>query len=114
MLGDYSGCATNCRKLLEGVAKHFGRPSDESLKSRIKDLSLVVELNELTTRLAELLRHCGNIGAHFDIDAEVTKDQANYSLILIEYLLDYLFILPAHMDAFADFLGLASSDDASA
>jgi len=112
-IGDYGGCAANCRKLLEGVAKHFGRDSNESLKMRIKDLPLVVELNELTSRLADLLRECGNIGAHFDKENEVTEEQASYSLILTEYLVDYLFILPAHMDALADYLGLNPPEDAA-
>jgi len=103
-LGDYGSCAFNCRKILEGVEKHFRPGSEGPLAQRIKDIALVVNLNENMSRLADLLRQCGNIAAHFDDQGDVTEFQAGHSLLLIEYLLDYLFILPMHMDALEDFL----------
>jgi hypothetical protein len=103
--GDHEGSASHCRAILEGVVKHFLPKLKGTLNQLLVRFSTEYDLTGNIRRLASLIKQCGNLGARFDPDAEVSKDQAEYSLVLTEILLEYLFVLPAHLDALETALG---------
>ncbi len=49
--------------------------------------------------LSHAVRKGGNIGAHFDLEKEPDKEAALAAIDLVEYLLDYVFVLPKKVEA---------------
>jgi len=97
-----------CRRVLEGVAKHrLGKDSrGRRLVQLLYDLKEKVNLAEPLTSLADALREGGNLGAHFD-DLEREPDQATASQMLdfLDYLVDYVYVLPAKVQSFRNMIG---------
>jgi hypothetical protein len=98
-----------CRRVLEGVAKNrLGEDSrGRRLVQLLNDLKAKVDLiTEPLASLADALREGGNLGAHFD-DLERESDQAAASQMLdfLDYLMDYLYVLPAKVESFRKMIG---------
>jgi hypothetical protein len=97
-----------CRRVLEGVAKHrLGEDSrGRRLVQLLNDLKVKVDLAKPLTSLADALREGGNLGAHFD-DLEREPDQAAAGQMLdfLDYLMDYLYVLPAKVESFRNMIG---------
>ncbi len=96
----WSATATCCRRTLEGIVKDLVKPQNEntSLASQLSKLKDSVDLNQPLITLAHAIREGGNIGAHLDLRRDADKDTAEAILDLTEYLLEYIFALPAMID----------------
>ena len=47
---------------------------------------------------ARPVRKGGNLGAHFDLEKEPNEETATLMIELLEYLIEYLFVLPKRID----------------
>ena len=98
--GVWSATATCTRRTLEGLVNELLlADSEKPLAARIKTLSQSADLAKPLTTLSDLLREGGNIGAHFDLDREPDKEMARAMLDLLDYLLEYVYGLPAKIEA---------------
>jgi hypothetical protein len=92
----WSATTTLCRRTLEGMVMHLtgqqgaGRP----LAHMLRELPSKVDLGRPITSLADSVRLGGNMGAHFDMDAEPDEELARTMLDLLEYLLEYFYTIP--------------------
>ena len=100
--GVWTATATCCRRTLEGIIQRFIPEEDRkgTLGSQLKKLSenKAEDLIKPLISLSDGIREGGNLGAHFDLDKEPDQKTASLILDLIEYLLEYIFILPALVD----------------
>jgi len=102
----WSATATLCRRTLEGVVIHLmgQQGGNRSLAQMLRELPGKVDLGKPITSLADSVRLGGNIGAHFDSDAEPNQELARTMLDLLEYLLEYFFPLPKLIENAKDVL----------
>ncbi len=97
--GVWSATATCTRRTLEGLVKEMLlAESSETLAARIKSLSKSDDLGKPLVTLSDLIREGGNIGAHFDLDKEPDREMACAMLDLLDYLLEYVYGLPAMIE----------------
>ncbi len=97
--GVWSATATCTRRTLEGLVKEMlSTESSETLAARIKSLSKSEDLGKPLVTLSDLIREGGNIGAHFDLDREPDREMARAMLDLLDYLLEYVYGLPAMIE----------------
>jgi len=94
--GEWNGTAPLVRRALEGVTKtQLTRdPMPRTLAEQLQALAEDLELDEPLLSLAHALRKGGNLGAHFDLEREVDRETASLMLDLLDYLLEYLYVLP--------------------
>lgn len=98
--GEWGATAVLSRRLLEGVTKsplpeeHHGL----SLAQQVAKLPEQKNLAAPITTIADAIRRGGNLGAHFDLEAEPTKEVALLMLELVEELLEYFFVLPDRIE----------------
>ena len=76
----------------------LGTESTETLAAQIRSLSKSDDLGKPLVTLSDLIREGGNIGAHFDLDQEPDRDMARAMLDLLDYLLEYMYGLPAMIE----------------
>jgi len=100
----WTATAVCCRRVLEGIVKNL-LPEDLQngpLNDQLNGLKEHVDLTKPLTSLADALRKGGNLGAHFNDDVEREPDQAAASRMLdfLEYLMGYLYVLPAEVESF--------------
>ena len=48
--------------------------------------------------LSDAIREGGNLGAHFDFEREPNEETATQMIELLDYLIEYLFILPKRIE----------------
>lgn len=99
--GEWTATAVCCRRVLEGIAKDL-LPDDKQRKAlaqQLSDLPSEVDLAKPITSLADALRKGGNLGAHFDLDTEPDETTASQMVDMLEYLMKYLYVLPADVDS---------------
>jgi len=99
--GEWTATAVCCRRVLEGVAKNL-LPEDmqkKPLAHQLNDLKTKVDLAKPLTSLADALRKGGNLGAHFDLEREPDEATASQMVDLLEYLMEYLYVLPADVES---------------
>lgn len=93
---NYVATAVCCRRTLEGIFKY--RVSEEKRKlplmKLIREVQESQDLAEPLNTLSHAIRAGGNLGAHFDEEAEPSHEMARHMVELLEYLLSYLYILP--------------------
>lgn len=102
--GLWRPAAQSARLVLEAVvASRLGQPDRFApLDERLRSLADAVDLAGPIYDAAEAIRPGGNLAAHFDDDRDFDQNAATEMLELINYLLDYLFVLPngvAHLRA---------------
>ncbi len=93
----WSATTTLCRRTLEGTVMHLmgvQNVGGKTLNEMLRELPTKINLGEPITRLANSVRLGGNIGAHFDLEAEPDEELAGSMLALLEYLLEYCFTIP--------------------
>ena len=61
--------------------------------------------------LADALREGGNLGAHFDLEREPTKEVAEEMLDLLDDFIEYLFLLPHKIEELKNRIDAASVGD---
>lgn len=99
--GVWPATGTSCRRTLEGIVAHLmptstGRQSN--LGNALISLPTVVDLAKPLITLSHSLRQGGNISAHFDSTRTPDQATAGAMVDLLEYLLEYVFTLPAMVD----------------
>jgi hypothetical protein len=107
---NYVATAVCCRRTLEGIFKYRVDEGKRklSLMKLIKEVQDSQDLAEPLNTLSHAIRAGGNLGAHFDEDAEPSRDMARHMVELLEYLLSYLYILP---DRIANLDNALAKDD---
>lgn len=92
--GRYIATVAMCRRSLEALVKDVLGRSDGSLFKDLQRLSEEVDLGANIKELADVLREVGNMGAHFDDRAKFDVETARTMLAFLEYLLEFMYILP--------------------
>lgn len=97
--GEWNGAASLSRRLLEGIAKNIlpNSKHDKPLHVQIQSLPDHRDLKQPFITLAHAIREAGNMGAHFDI-REANEETATLMLDLLEYLMEYLYLLPKQIN----------------
>jgi hypothetical protein len=49
-----------------------------------------------------VIRKGGNLGAHFDLEREPDEEVFSLMIDLFDYLIEYLFVLPSHIELLND------------
>lgn len=95
----WSATVGGCRRTLEGVVKLMLPETERTgmLGAQLRKLPQFAELDEPILELAKIVKDGGNLGAHFDLEIDPEKEDAEAILELTEYLLEYLFILPSRI-----------------
>lgn len=93
---EWVATAVLLRRLLEGITLTLlpDQTTKQGLYQQLKEIPNHVNLQEPILTLADTIRKGGNLGAHFDLEKEPSEDMARMMLELLEYLIEYLFILP--------------------
>ena len=101
---EWTAAAVLCRRLLEGVTLSLIPASKRkgSLYHQLQSLPEYKDLKAPLLTLADAIRKGGNLGAHFDLDKEPNEDTVTLMIDLLDYLLEYLFILPKKIDKLHD------------
>lgn len=92
-VGLWDACATSCRKTLEGIIHVLNPKSKGTLFERLDKLFTEVNLSEPLLHVSESIRKGGNIAAHFDLEKETDREVATLMLDLLDYFLQYTFLL---------------------
>ncbi|MGC0117558.1 DUF4145 domain-containing protein [Pseudoalteromonas piscicida] len=99
--GNYVATAVCCRRTLEGLFQEL-LPEGEKVNNLAKAITKVADTVELSLpikNLANVLRHGGNLGAHFDMEKEPDDQMALQMLTLLENLIEFLHVLPNEISA---------------
>ncbi|MET1080294.1 MAG: DUF4145 domain-containing protein [Pseudomonas sp.] len=94
--GNYVATAVCCRRTLEGLFQDL-LPNNKRVSNLSKAITEVAESVDFSApirNLANVLRHGGNLGAHFDMEKEPDQSMAFQMLTLLENLIDFLHVLP--------------------
>lgn len=102
-VGEWIGTATLVRRLLEGITEDLiPDVKNKTLAKRLEELPNHVDLKKPIMTLADALRKGGNLGAHFDSVKVPDKKMATQMMDLLDYLIEYLYILPDRIDDLHD------------
>lgn len=52
--------------------------------------------------LADAIRKGGNLGAHFDLEKEPSEDISKLMVDMLDYLIEYIYILPNRIQSLHD------------
>jgi len=99
-VGEWTATSVLCRRLLEGITQDL-LPDDNkkhNLNKRLTELPNHLDLQKPILTLADALRKGGNLGAHFDLEKTPDKKIASQMLDLLDYLIEYIYILPNRID----------------
>ncbi len=101
---EWGATAVLTRRLLEGVTKSLLPPEYQSLPlaKQVAKLPETKDLSEPILKIADAIRKGGNLGAHFDLEAEPTQEVSQLMLDLAEELIEYFFVLPARIEELHD------------
>lgn len=106
---EWVGAAVLCGRLLEGLLRHL-LPDDGKERTLAQGLDLLpkhVKLDDPLLKLADGIRKGRNIGAHFDPEKEPDQETTEMMLDLLDYLIEYLFVLPDRVNRLHDRLASA-------
>lgn len=112
---NYVATAVCARRTLEGIFK-FALPENKqnlTLADAIELVPKTKDLAEPLTALAHAIRQGGNLGAHFDSEREPTAQLAGQMVELLEYLIEYLYTLPADINRLEDALSAEPTEESS-
>jgi len=97
---NYIATAVSCRRTLEGIFLYLPTEGNKekvlakAIEKAKKDVDWAAPLNTL----AHMIRHGGNLGAHFNEEKEPNEVVAKSMVELLEYLLEYIYELPKNID----------------
>ncbi len=96
----WPAAAVLCRRVLEGLCKTLLPKNCHELVliKQLKALPDHVDLKDPILKIADGIRLGGNIGAHFDNEHEPDQETIEMMLDLLDYIIEYLFILPGRID----------------
>ena len=92
-VGLWDASITSCRKTLEGIVQSLDPSGTGPLFKRLQELFQKPDLLKPLAHLTNTLRQGGNLGAHFDLEREPDEQIARLMLDLLEYFLEYTFVL---------------------
>jgi hypothetical protein len=97
---EWTATSVLCRRVLEGITKSILPEEDKNkpLGQQLKALPKSMDLNKPILTLAEAIRKGGNLGAHFDLEKEPNEEISSLMIDLLDYLLEYIFILPDRIE----------------
>lgn len=101
---EWTATSVLCRRVLEGITKSI-LPAEERSKPlaiQLKELSKNIDLNKPILTLADAIRKGGNLGAHFDLEREPNEEISALMVDLLDYLVEYIFILPERIESLHD------------
>ena len=93
---NWNATASMCRRTLEGLLSEI-LPDEKrrgSLADQIEKLKEHMCLVGPLVAVSDSLRKCGNIGSHFDEKIDADEHIASALLDFIDYLVEYLYVLP--------------------
>lgn len=101
---EWTATSVLCRRVLEGITKSIVSEGQKNkpLASQLKDLPNHINLTEPILTLADAIRKGGNLGAHFDAEKEPTEEISSLMVDVLDYLIEYLFIVPARIQNLHD------------
>jgi len=101
-LKDWNATAIACRRLLEGMSKTQLPEAEQKLPlaRQLQELPKHRDLSKPILLLADAIRKGGNLGAHFDLEREPNEETATLMIELLEYIIEYLFIIPKRVEKF--------------
>lgn len=94
---EWNSAVVMCRRALERITK-LSIPESEQGKTLYQNLGKLPKHIDLVAPLTELMKQVkdsGNLGAHVDAETEPDQELASLTIELVEFLLDYLYILPS-------------------
>lgn len=104
---NYPATAVGARRTLEGIFKYLV-PEEDRTKSLFHLIQQVTQQSTLAaplTTLSHAIRDGGNLGAHFDPDAEPTEQMAKQMVELLSYLIKFLYVLPKEIEKLESSMG---------
>ena len=97
---NYEASIVMSRRVLEGIFKlRPNAPIGKDLSALIKDAGQGSEVGEILVRLSNAIREGGNLAAHFDLRKDPDQQKAEYIVALVEYLIEYFYVLPTHLNS---------------
>jgi hypothetical protein len=97
---DWNGTAAHCGRVLEGITKLL-LPEPYNTRPLAQMLQILPEhinLSDPIIHLADAIKEGRNIGAHFDQEKDTDSKTATLMMDLLEYLLEYIFVLPERIE----------------
>ncbi|WP_162052946.1 DUF4145 domain-containing protein [Pontibacter pamirensis] len=101
---EWTATSVLCRRVLEGITKSK-LPNDKNnkpLANQLKALPDHMDFSKPILTLADAIRKGGNLGAHFDLEKEPNEEISQLMVDLLDYLIEYLFILPSRIESLHD------------
>ncbi len=97
---NYAATAVLCRRTLEGIFKYLlpHEKQDLPLHKAVSEVQNTKDLAAPLNALSHAIRQGGNLGAHFDMVKEPDEQLAKKMVALLEYLITYLYELPAEIE----------------
>lgn len=93
----WDGAVLLSRTAIQSIMKLMNAPAG-NLKSQIDSLVTSGSLVQSIAKWAHRIRVLGNEAAHADDESEITESDARQITSLVEYLLQYLYVLPAQIE----------------
>jgi len=112
---NYVAAMVMVRRSLEGIFKlrPSVQPGTKNLVNLIQEASDGSDMSGQLERLAHAIRDGGNLAAHFDLETDPDRMTAQYLVELVEYLIEYFFVLPTHIEKLEGLLDKARPVGAS-
>lgn len=109
--GIYSAAAVSGRRTLEGIFKYLLPEGKRNmpLHRLIEEATAAKDLSGPLKTLSHAIRTGGNLGAHFDEEHEPDERVARQMVELLNYLVSYLYVLPAQIGQLESDLGKAKA-----
>lgn len=104
---NYPATAVGARRTLEGIFKYLVPEADrtKNLFQLIEQVTQQPTLAAPLTTLSHAIRDGGNLGAHFDPEAEPTEQMARQMVELLSYLIKFLYVLPKEIQKLESSMG---------
>jgi len=101
---EWTATSVLCRRVLEGITKSIvpNEDKNKTLAAQLKDLSNHIDLDKPILTLADAIRKGGNLGAHFDLEKEPSEEISKLMVDMLDYLIEYIFILPNRIQSLHD------------
>ncbi len=96
-----SSCAVLVRRTLEAVCQHE-YATGATLAKKLKNLAESGKIPQTLVDVAFHLKQLGNLGAHFDVDDDITTEDVSIILDFVDLFLEYLYVAPAKIQAVKD------------
>lgn len=90
-------CLLALRRTLEIICNEKNA-TGRTLSQKIEDLSSKGILPSKLQHASRITKNYGNMGAH-DTDVSITDDELNQTVEFVQYIIDYLYILPAKLNS---------------